>query len=157
MAKVLIIEDDPLVSRMYQKVLTLESFIVESARDGKGGLAKAKTCKPDLILLDIMMPEMNGIEVLEKLKADPALQDIPVIMLTNLSGTKDAETAMQMGALDYLVKSEYKPKEVAQKARAILSRQSQPQPTKPPVQPQLQVKPQPPVPASPAQLPQEKK
>jgi CheY-like chemotaxis protein len=119
MAKILLIEDDPLVIRMYQKVLAFEGFEIDSAGDGRTGVEKAQTDKPDLIFCDVMMPKVNGIEVLERLKADPSTKDIPVIMLTNLSGTHDAEVALEKGAFAYLVKSEYKPREVAEKAKAF--------------------------------------
>jgi CheY-like chemotaxis protein len=105
---------------MYQKVLAFEGFQIESAPDGREGIRKAKELKPDLIFCDIMMPKMNGIEVLDNLKADPETQHIPVIMLTNLSGTHDAETAIEKGAFAYMVKSEYKPKEVATKAKEFV-------------------------------------
>jgi CheY-like chemotaxis protein len=121
MAKVLLIEDDPLVVRMYQKILAFEGFEIESAPDGRSGIEKAKTMKPDLIFCDVMMPKLNGIEVLEHLKADANTKDIPVIMLTNLSGTHDAETALEKGAFAYMVKSEFKPKDVAQKAKEFFS------------------------------------
>ncbi len=120
MAKVLIIEDDALVSRMYQKTLTFEGFEVEVASDGREGVAKAKAVKPDLILCDIMMPNVNGLEALVRLKADEDLKNIPVVMLTNLAGTEDAKTAIAKGALTYLVKSEYRPKEIADKVTQIL-------------------------------------
>ncbi|OGM12192.1 hypothetical protein A2Z22_05180 [Candidatus Woesebacteria bacterium RBG_16_34_12] len=120
MAKILLIEDDPLVVRMYQKVLAFEGFQIDCAPDGNEGIRKAKEIKPDLIFCDVMMPKMNGIEVLENLKADPETANIPVIMLTNLSGTHDAETALEKGAFAYMVKSEYKPHEVAEKARQFI-------------------------------------
>jgi CheY-like chemotaxis protein len=121
MTKVLIVEDDPLVSRMYQKVLKYEGMEVVSAENGRDGVQAAKDQKPDLILLDIMMPKMNGIEVLEVLKADNGTAGIPVVMLTNLPGTQDAENAMSRGARDYLVKSQFKPKDVAIKVKEILA------------------------------------
>ncbi|HLE48858.1 MAG TPA: response regulator [Patescibacteria group bacterium] len=121
MPKVLLIEDDPLVVRMYQKILTFEGFQVESAPDGREGVMKAKEVKPDLIFCDVMMPKMNGIEVLELLKSDAETKEIPVIMLTNLSGTHDAELALQKGAFAYMVKSEYRPKEVAAKAKELIA------------------------------------
>ena len=120
MAKILLIEDDPLVIRMYQKILSFEGFEIEFAVNGRDGVIMAKEVKPNLIFCDVMMPQMNGIEVLEHLKADPETSDIPVIMLTNLSGTHDAEMALQKGAFAYMVKSEYKPKEVAAKAKELL-------------------------------------
>ncbi len=117
MGKILIIEDDLLVARMYSKVMGFEGMEVEMAENGLDGLKKAREIKPVLIMCDVMMPKLNGIEVLEHLKADAELKDIPVIMLTNLSGTQDAQAALSRGAAAYLVKSEHKPKEVAEIAR----------------------------------------
>ena len=121
MAKILIVEDDPLMSRMYQKIFTFEGYGVEMASDGQEGLEKARTGKPTLILLDIMMPKMNGLEVLEKLKKDPDMKAIPVVILTNLAGQQDAETALMKGAVKYIVKSEYEPKQVANMIKEILA------------------------------------
>ena len=121
MAKILIVEDDPLMSRLYQKIFTFEKYEVETASDGEEGLDKVRKSKPTLILLDIMMPKMNGLQVLEKLKADPDLKKIPVVMLTNLAGQKDAETALAKGAVKYIVKSEYEPKQVADMVKGVLA------------------------------------
>lgn len=85
---------------------------METATNGEEGLAKARSVKPDLILLDIMMPKLNGLEMLRQLKAIPDVEKIPVVVLTNLSGDADAETALQEGAVKYIVKSDYKPKEI---------------------------------------------
>ena len=120
MAKILIVEDDPLMSRMYQKIFTFEGYEVEMAGDGQEGLEKTRSGKPTLILLDIMMPKMNGLQVLEKLKADPETKTIPVVMLTNLAGQQDAETALSKGAVKYIIKSEYEPKQVANMVKEIL-------------------------------------
>jgi len=121
MAKILIVEDDPLMSRMYQKIFTFENYEVEMAGDGQEGLDKARASKPTLILMDIMMPVMNGLEALEKLKADPETKAIPVIMLTNLAGQQDAEAALSKGAIKYIVKSEYEPKDVTNMVKEILA------------------------------------
>ena len=121
MAKILVVEDDPLMSRMYQKIFTFEKYDVEMAGDGQEGFEKAKTVKPNLIMLDVMMPKMNGLETLDKLKIDPDTKSIPVVMLTNLAGQKDAETALSKGAVKYIIKSEHEPKEVADMVREILS------------------------------------
>lgn len=121
MAKILIVEDDPLMSRMYQKIFTFEGYEVEMAGNGEEGLEKVRNSKPTLILLDVMMPKMNGLQVLEKLKADPETKGIPVIMLTNLAGQQDAETALAKGAIKYIVKSEYEPKQVASMVKEILA------------------------------------
>ena len=120
MANILIIEDDVLVARMYQKVFSFEGMEVEVANDGIEGVEKARTLKPDLIVCDVMMPKMNGLEVLDQLKSDPETKDIPVIMLTNLSGTQDAEKALSRGAISYMVKSKYKPREVAAEVKKEL-------------------------------------
>lgn len=121
MAKILLIEDDSLVARMYEKAIVFEGMEVVVAIDGKDGLEKAKENKPDLIFCDIMMPRMNGIEVLEKLKEDLETRNIPVIMLTSLSDSHDAEVALSKGAIDYMVKSKYDPKDIASKAKEFLT------------------------------------
>lgn len=121
MAKILIVEDDPLMARMYQKIFTFEKYEVETAADGQEGLDKARSINPTMILLDIMMPKMNGLEVLDKLKADPATKTIPVVMLTNLAGQQDAEAALAKGAVKYIIKSEYDPKQVSDMVKQILA------------------------------------
>lgn len=121
MAKILIVEDDPLMSRMYEKIFTFEKYEVEMAHDGEEGLLKAKNVQPTLIMLDVMMPKMNGLEVLERLKSDPSTKGIPVVMLTNLAGQQDAETALSKGAVKYLIKSEHEPKEVTDIVKEILA------------------------------------
>ena len=121
MTKVLIIEDDPLMSRMYQKIFLFEKFEVEVAHDGEEGFEKAKTVKPTIVLCDIMMPKMNGLQVLEKLKLDPETKAIPVIMLTNLASEKDAENAMMKGAIKYIIKSQYEPKQITDMVKEIVA------------------------------------
>ncbi len=121
MSKILIVEDDPLMSRMYQKIFSFENYEVIQAADGEEGLEKAKTVNPTIILLDVMMPKMNGLDVLDKLKLDPSTKAIPVVMLTNLAGQRDAETAMAKGAVKYIIKSEYEPKQVADMIKEILA------------------------------------
>lgn len=119
--KVLIVEDDQLIQRMYVKMFTFEKFEVETASDGEEGLEKARTVKPTIILLDVMMPKMNGMQVLEKLKADPETKSIPVIMLSNLAGDNDIETALSKGAVKYIIKSEHDPKEIADMIKEIIT------------------------------------
>src|SRR3972149_3755045 len=120
MAKILIVEDDILLSRMYGQAFGFDGFEVEVAYDGQEGLEKAQTQKPALILLDIMMPRLNGLQTLEKLKNDPQTKKIPVIMLTNLSDEDNAKTALERGAVKYIVKSSYRPKQVCQMVKEIL-------------------------------------
>jgi DNA-binding response OmpR family regulator len=119
-AAILIIEDDPLVSRMYQAAFKFEDFRVSVAHTGREGLELLKVEKPTVILLDVMMPEMSGIEVLTEIKDNPKTKNIPVIVLTNLSGTVDAEKALELGAVQFIVKSQYKPKEIVSKVKDIL-------------------------------------
>lgn len=121
MVKILIIEDDSLLSRMYQKIFTSENYEVEVAEDGQEGLDKARTANPTLILLDVMMPKLNGLQVLDKLKADQSTAKIPVVMLTNLAGERDAQSALEKGAVKYIIKSEHKPSEVEKIIKSILS------------------------------------
>jgi two-component system response regulator CpxR len=121
MTKILIVEDDPLMSRMYQKIFKFEGFEVDLAHDGEEGLDKVRKNKPTLVLLDIMMPKMNGLEVLEKMKMDPEIKTIPVIMLTNLAGNQDAESALSKGAVKYIIKSENDPKQVVNMVKEILA------------------------------------
>lgn len=120
MAKILITEDDPLMSRMYQKIFTFEGHDVVMASNGQECLDKARAEAPTLILLDVMMPVMNGLDTLEKLKADLATKGIPVVMLTNLAGQQDAEAALSRGAVRYIIKSENEPKQVADMVKEIL-------------------------------------
>ncbi len=119
--KILIVEDDPLMIRLYQKVFTFEGYKVEMAGNGEEGLEKVKSFQPTLILLDVMMPKMNGLQVLEKLKANDDTKKIPVIMLTNLAGSQDAETAIAKGAVKYIIKSEYEPKDVVKMVKEIIA------------------------------------
>jgi len=121
MARVLIVEDDPLISRMYQKVFQFEGFEVDMARDGQEGLERLKANKPTIILLDIMMPIKTGVDVLIEIKADEEYKNIPVIMLTNLSGDEDVDKALSLGAVKYIVKSQNKPKQVVDQVAEILA------------------------------------
>jgi len=121
MARVLIIEDDPLLSRMYQKIFSFEKYEVEAAVDGEEGVVKAGTFNPTIILLDVMMPKKNGLQVLEEIKANPKTKNIPVIMLTNLAGQQDAEAALSKGAVRYIVKSEHDPKEITNLVKSIIA------------------------------------
>ena len=122
MAKVLlIVEDDPLMSRLYHKAFSFQGYQVELSYDGEEGLRKLNETKPDLILLDIMMPKMNGLEMLEAIKANPATKSTPVVVLTNLAGQQEAKEAIEKGAVKYVVKSEHDPKEVVDMVKQILT------------------------------------
>lgn len=122
MVKILIVDDDPLLVRMYQKKLENDGYTVESATDGVSGLQKVVEFSPNLILLDIMMPKMNGFEVLEKLKSNPQTEKIPVIILTNVgSSDGDVERGLELGAVAYIVKASNRPKVVVEKVKEILA------------------------------------
>lgn len=121
MAKVLLVDDDPLLVRMYQKKLENDGYEVETADDGDIALTKAKKFEPDLMLLDIMMPKVNGYEVLKSLKSNSATKDIPVILLTNVgSSDDDVEKGMELGAVAYIVKAGNRPSAVVSKVKEIL-------------------------------------
>lgn len=94
---------------------------MESAYDGETGLKLAEQKKPDLILLDLILPKVNGFEVLKKLKAEKETKDIPVVVLTNLEGIEDIDEAINLGATTYLVKTQYEIEEVLVKIKKILS------------------------------------
>ena len=122
MSKILIVEDDQFLSKMYAKKFQVSGFEVELAHDGQEALIKVASFVPDLILMDILMPKMNGLEALDKLKADPKTKHIPVIMSTNLSTSDDAETAMKKGAVKYVVKSEVTPTQLVQVASGVIGK-----------------------------------
>ena len=122
MAKILLVDDDPLLVRMYQKKLENDGYEVGTADDGDIALNKVKEFKPDLILLDVMMPKVNGYEVLKSLKADKNTQNIPVIMLTNVgSSDDDVQKGLDLGAVAYLIKASNRPSTVVSKVKEILS------------------------------------
>ena len=120
MAKILIVEDDRTLVKMYQIKLTLENFEVEVAYDGEEGLEKLKNVSPDLVLLDLAMPKMDGFEFLEKMMADSSLKKIPVVVLSNLGQESDVEKAKKLGARDYLTKVNLTPKQVVEKIKRYL-------------------------------------
>lgn len=122
--KVLIIEDDQFLQKMYQKKFEVAGFEVSSASDGEDGLVKIKAIKPDLVLMDVMLPKLNGLDALVSAKQDPEIKDIPILIITNLSSASDAEDAMQKGAVGYMIKSDFTPSQVIEKAQEVLSRKS---------------------------------
>jgi len=122
MKKILLVEDDAFVSDIYQTKLAHEGFEVIVSRNGLEAVKKLEELVPDLILLDIIMPYMDGIEVLKKIKSNEALKEIPVILLTNLSEKEKIDEALGIGANDYLIKSHFTPSEVVGKINALLKK-----------------------------------
>lgn len=117
---ILLVEDDVFLAGIYQKKFEMEGFKVSIADNGEKGLVDAKKKKPRLILLDILLPKLDGFAVLEKLKADPTTKIIPVILLTNLGQKDDVEKGLQGGAVDYLIKAHFKPSEIVDKVKEVL-------------------------------------
>ncbi len=103
--KILIIDDEKDLVKLVKEILELEDFEVSDAYDGEEGLRKAISEMPDLILLDIKMPGLNGFQVLERLKTDKTISHIPVVMLTTSVLRQDRDKAFDLGAVDYVIKS----------------------------------------------------
>ena len=120
MKKILFIEDEPTLQKAIGEILSQEGYKILQALDGEIGLSLAKSEKPDLILLDLILPKKNGFEVLEGLKDDPETFDIKVMILTNLEGSKDVEKALELGATSYLVKANYNLEDVVVKIKELL-------------------------------------
>lgn len=121
MKKILFIEDESALQKTFETAFKKEGFEMISALDGETGLKLAEKEKPDLILLDLILPKIEGIEVLKKLKEDEKTKDIPVIVLTNLEDLEKIEKAMELGAKAYLVKAEFSLQEVVDKVKEILT------------------------------------
>jgi len=115
--KILIVEDDKILSELLEKKLKEAGFEVALAFDGEEGLASLRAAKPDLVLLDIMMPLKNGMEVMEEMNKNPetSLAKIPVIIISNSGQPVEIERVLELGAKDYLSKAEFNPQEVIEK------------------------------------------
>lgn len=120
-ATILIVEDDAFLSSMYADKFQTEGFDVATATNGTDALKTASERVPDIILLDVMLPQMDGFSVLEQLKNEEKTKNIPVLLLTNLSQKEDVERGQQLGAADFLIKAHFMPNEVVKKVRTVLS------------------------------------
>jgi DNA-binding response OmpR family regulator len=118
--KILLVEDDKFLSEMYATKLTASGFDVETAFDGQEALVKANAQKPNLILLDVVLPKMDGFEFLQLLKKEIAIADTPVIILTNLGQKEEVEKGLKLGAKDYIIKAHFTPTEVVAKVKKLL-------------------------------------
>jgi len=118
--KILFIEDERALQKTFHAILTEKGYELISAYDGESGLKLAKEEKPDLILLDLILPKIHGLDVLEALKKDPATKEIPVIVLTNVEQIDAVQRALELGATTYLVKAQYTIEEVLEKIEKIL-------------------------------------
>lgn len=118
--KILFIEDEAALQQTTGDMLRSEGYEVLQALDGEAGLRMALQEKPDLILLDLVLPRKDGFEVLTQLRASPEMGNVPVIVLTNLEKSEEVERALQLGAPVYLVKLHYSLEEVLEKVKAAL-------------------------------------
>lgn len=116
-----LLEDDHFLSNLYKTKLELEDYGVITAGNGEIGIKLVKEKKPDLIILDIIMPKMNGFEVLKEIRADKNLKDVPVIMLTNLGQKEDVQKSFKLGANEYLIKAHFLPSEVVGKVKKFVN------------------------------------
>ncbi len=115
--KILIIEDEKIMSDLLERKLTREGYDVVITTNGEDGLIEMRKNKPDIILLDIIMPKMGGFEVMEEMNKDNALKDIPVIVISNSGQPVEIDRVKKMGAKDWLVKTEFDPQEVLEKVK----------------------------------------
>jgi DNA-binding response OmpR family regulator len=120
MKKILFIEDEPTLQKTVGEILGQEGFTILEALDGESGIQLAKKEKPDLILLDLILPKKNGFEVLKELKGDPETRGIRIVVLTNLESSTDIERSLELGATNYLVKANYNLEEVVAKIKELL-------------------------------------
>ena len=120
MKKILFIEDEAALQKTFGEILRQEGYEMVSALDGEIGLRLAEAEKPDLILLDLILPRMHGFDVLKELKTKEPTKNIPIIILTNLEKAEDIQKALELGATTYLVKANYALEEVIKKVKKVL-------------------------------------
>lgn len=122
MAKILIVEDDQFLREFYQELLTTEGYIIDTASDGEMALSKIYQGGWNLIMLDIMLPKKDGLQILRELNIKPASNNGPILVLTNLGNDTIIKQTFDLGAVGYLVKSSMNPDEVLTEIRSILSK-----------------------------------
>lgn len=115
--KIIVAEDDQFLSNAYRVKLTKEGFDVKMVADGQELIDLLKTFKPNLIILDLLMPKKDGFETLKEIKADPNLADIPIIIASNLGQTNDIDLGLKLGAQDYIVKSDLSLEDLVKKIK----------------------------------------
>lgn len=120
MKKILIIEDDKFLRELIAKKILSEGMDAIEAKDGEEGLKKLEEEKPSLVLLDLILPGIDGFEVLAQIKKDPTLPQIPIIILSNLGQRDDVEKGLSLGALDFLIKAHFTPQEIIEKIKSVL-------------------------------------
>lgn len=120
MKSILLVEDDPFVIDIYTKKLKEAGFSIEAAQDGQEALKKIKEKKPDLLILDIVLPNIEGWELLREIKTDSKLKDLKVVVLSNLGQKNEVEKGIKLGAIKYFIKAHYTPTQVAKEIKKIL-------------------------------------
>lgn len=120
MTKIAIIEDDPVISQMYRMKFEADGFEVQLANNGKRGVALVESFTPDIILLDLSMPEMNGVDALEIIRKNKWGRDVPVIILTNLGAEEAPKKLKELDVKSYIVKAELTPRQVVQTVKDTL-------------------------------------
>lgn len=123
--KVLIIEDDSYISDMYKIKFESENFETIVAEDGINGIKEIEKQKPDIVLLDIVMPKVDGFSVLKMIKKNEDSKDIPVVLLTNLGQKDNVERGFELGATSYIIKAHFTPSEVVKKVKEILEKEKE--------------------------------
>ena len=118
--KILIVEDDKFLRELISQKLTKEGYDICEAIEGEEGVRKVREEKPDLVLLDLILPGIDGFEVLTQIKNDPDLSSTPVIILSNLGQKEDIKRGLELGAVDYLIKAHFTPGEIIEKIKIVL-------------------------------------
>lgn len=117
---ILVVDDDPAFSAVMKDELTSEGFVVDTAKDGRSGLQKTLKDMPDLVILDLMMPFMDGLEMLREVRADERCKDINVMLLTQVGDKDKVAKAVELGVAGYLIKADYTTPEIIAKVKDLL-------------------------------------
>lgn len=120
--KILIIEDDKFLRELICRKLSKEGYEISEAIDGEEGVKKANEIVPDMILLDLILPGIDGFSALEKIKENPKTLNIPVVILSNLGQKDEVEKGLKLGAADFLIKAHFTPEEIVEKMRFVLNK-----------------------------------
>jgi len=119
--KILLVEDEELIYSLLEKKLTQAGYEVTVATNGEEGLKKIKEVSPDLILLDIIMPQKDGFSVMEEIRKDKELQRIPIIVISNSGQPVELNRAKELGAKDWIIKTDFDPQEIIEKVKKYLN------------------------------------
>ncbi len=121
-SKILIVEDDKFLRELISRKLVKEGYDIAEAVDGEEGVKKSEEFMPDLILLDLILPGIDGFGTLEKIKDNSKTMNIPVVILSNLGQKDEVEKGLKLGAIDFLIKAHFTPEEIVEKIRLVLSK-----------------------------------